>query len=126
MSRTLLQFHSNFRFLGMIAYAAVLTEITLLLIVVINSIILSSLLIRTYKHLSTATILFIFNILLSNVLFVSSLLFLFSEMFYNDIIAHSINEVSKDYVKFENFIKYGLNLCLYGANGPVVCCFKRV
>lgn len=56
-------------------------EFGLLIGVIANTTILSILLIQTHKKLSTTAILFIFNILFSNALFVASFICLFLDLF---------------------------------------------
>lgn len=79
--------------MGRHALWGVYIEIGLLFGIVINSLMLTFLLYETRKHLSTATILFIFNILFSNALFVASFICLFSDMF-SDISYGNIEEVT--------------------------------
>uniref|UniRef100_A0A914CD23 G-protein coupled receptors family 1 profile domain-containing protein n=1 Tax=Acrobeloides nanus TaxID=290746 RepID=A0A914CD23_9BILA len=67
--------------LGKEAWVGVYIEVILVLVVIAITIILSFLLAQTRGHLSTATILFVFNILLSNALFVASFICLFSDFF---------------------------------------------
>uniref|UniRef100_A0A914MRA2 Uncharacterized protein n=1 Tax=Meloidogyne incognita TaxID=6306 RepID=A0A914MRA2_MELIC len=62
------------------ARLGLVVEIGLLFGIVFNTTILSALLYQIRHNLSTATILFIFNILFSNVLFVASFVCLFSNM----------------------------------------------
>ncbi|KAI1728803.1 hypothetical protein DdX_01006 [Ditylenchus destructor] len=70
----------DFESLGHNALLGVYIEFCLLLGIVLNTVVLSALLYQTRNHLSTATILFIFNILFSNALFVASFVCLFSTM----------------------------------------------
>uniref|UniRef100_A0A915D4I1 G-protein coupled receptors family 1 profile domain-containing protein n=1 Tax=Ditylenchus dipsaci TaxID=166011 RepID=A0A915D4I1_9BILA len=70
----------DFEDLGKEALLGVYVETCLLVGIVLNTLFLSVLLYQTRKHLSTATILFIFNILFSNALFVASFVCLFSDM----------------------------------------------
>lgn len=79
--------------LGRQALAGIYVEIALLLGIAVNSLVLSFLLHQTRKYLSTATILFIFNILFSNVLFVASFLCLFSDMIFGEISYGNVEEV---------------------------------
>ena len=67
--------------LGASAQRGVYVELTLLVGIIVNTALLAGLLHQTKKQLSTATILFVFNILFSNVVFVSSFLCLFYELF---------------------------------------------
>uniref|UniRef100_A0A0K0F8H1 G_PROTEIN_RECEP_F1_2 domain-containing protein n=1 Tax=Strongyloides venezuelensis TaxID=75913 RepID=A0A0K0F8H1_STRVS len=70
----------NYQNIGSQALIGVYVEICLLILVIFNTLCLSILLYQTQSHLSTATILFIFNILFSNFLFVSSFGILFSDL----------------------------------------------
>uniref|UniRef100_A0AC35UAI0 G_PROTEIN_RECEP_F1_2 domain-containing protein n=1 Tax=Rhabditophanes sp. KR3021 TaxID=114890 RepID=A0AC35UAI0_9BILA len=70
----------GFQVIGSQAELGIYVELGLLICVVVNSIFLSILLFQTQSHLSTATILFIFNILFSNFLFVASFCVLFSDL----------------------------------------------
>ncbi|KAH7676109.1 Protein R07D5.2, partial [Aphelenchoides avenae] len=72
---------SDFERLGRNARLGVYVEVCLLLGVVVNSAFLAVLLRETRRHLSTATILFVFNILFSNALYVASFVCLFSDLF---------------------------------------------
>ncbi|VDK61215.1 unnamed protein product [Anisakis simplex] len=69
----------QFRKIAKIAEIGLTVEAILLLLVVTNTVMLSILLLKTKDHLSTATILFIFNILFSNVLFIASFVGLFAD-----------------------------------------------
>ena len=69
---------SEFEALGKRSFIGVCIEIVLLISITLNTLILSGLLYQTRRHLSTATILFVFNILFSNTLFVASFICLFS------------------------------------------------
>ncbi|KAE9555719.1 hypothetical protein FO519_001071 [Halicephalobus sp. NKZ332] len=69
----------------------VIVEVALLCLVIFNSMVLSILLMQTKDKLSTATILFIFNILFSNALFVASFGCMFSD-FYEDLPYDNLNE----------------------------------
>uniref|UniRef100_A0A914H2C7 G-protein coupled receptors family 1 profile domain-containing protein n=1 Tax=Globodera rostochiensis TaxID=31243 RepID=A0A914H2C7_GLORO len=75
-------------------------EIALLCGICLNTTILSVLLHHTRHHLSTVTILFIFNILFSNVLFVASFLCLYSDIVldtkYTNPSSNSSQEVEED------------------------------
>lgn len=93
-------YFSVYQILGQRAWFGVKIEMALLVCVTINTVILSVLLVQTRKHLSTATILFIFNILFSNSLFVASFVCLFSDLF-TDLPFISPEEVRK---KEESFI----------------------
>uniref|UniRef100_A0AC34QYR9 G-protein coupled receptors family 1 profile domain-containing protein n=1 Tax=Panagrolaimus sp. JU765 TaxID=591449 RepID=A0AC34QYR9_9BILA len=70
--------------LGQKSLIGVFVEVVLLGLVVINSTLLTVLLLQTKDKLSTATILFIFNILFSNALFLASFVCMFSD-FYDDL-----------------------------------------
>uniref|UniRef100_A0A915AAQ7 G-protein coupled receptors family 1 profile domain-containing protein n=1 Tax=Parascaris univalens TaxID=6257 RepID=A0A915AAQ7_PARUN len=70
----------RFRMIARLAEIGIAIEAFLLVLVIANTIMLSTLLLQTKDHLSTATILFIFNILCSNVLFTASFLCLFSDL----------------------------------------------
>ncbi|KHN88894.1 hypothetical protein Tcan_02618 [Toxocara canis] len=71
----------KFREIARFAEIGFTVEASLLAIVVLNTIMLSTFLLQTKDHLSTATILFIFNILFSNVLFIASFICLFIDFF---------------------------------------------
>nr|CAD2180075.1 unnamed protein product [Meloidogyne enterolobii] len=71
---------NDFSWLASQARLGLVVEIGLLFGIVFNTTILSALLYQIRHNLSTATILFIFNILFSNVLFVASFVCLFSNM----------------------------------------------
>lgn len=66
-------------------------EAGLLTVICSNTILLSFLLLKTYNKLSTATILFVLNIMGSNVAFIFSFLYFFVDLFYQDRYG-SINE----------------------------------
>ncbi|CAD5206727.1 unnamed protein product [Bursaphelenchus okinawaensis] len=72
---------NDFQDLGNSAWFGLKLELGLLSGVAINTFVLSILLVQTRKHLSTATILFIFNILFSNLLFIASFVCLFADFF---------------------------------------------
>jgi len=74
----------EFKSLGHRAALGISLETILLFCILLNTMILSLLLHKTKRHLSTATILFIFNILFSNFLFVASFVCLFSGMLFGD------------------------------------------
>ncbi|TKR93895.1 hypothetical protein L596_008267 [Steinernema carpocapsae] len=69
-----------YNLMGEQAMFSVRVEMVLLCVVVTNTVFLSVLLVQTRGHLSTATMLFIFNILFSNALFIASFVCLFSDL----------------------------------------------
>ncbi|GMT02671.1 hypothetical protein PENTCL1PPCAC_24845, partial [Pristionchus entomophagus] len=75
------------------AWHGIYIEGGLLCLVLLMTIFLTFLLIKTSHHLSTATVLFVFNIIFSNVLFLSSFMFLYSDLI-ND---QTYGRVSDDY-----------------------------
>lgn len=89
------QLFSDFVKIGETAAIGVFVEIILLGAVTFNTVFLSILLHQTKDKLSTATILFIFNILFSNALFVASFVCMFSD-FYDD---DPYGEVAEDQVR---------------------------
>uniref|UniRef100_A0A914Q8G5 G-protein coupled receptors family 1 profile domain-containing protein n=1 Tax=Panagrolaimus davidi TaxID=227884 RepID=A0A914Q8G5_9BILA len=78
--------------IGEHAALGIFIEILLLGAVVFNTVFLSILLHQTKDKLSTATILFIFNILFSNALFVASFVCMFSDFYVED----AYGEVTED------------------------------
>uniref|UniRef100_A0A7E4UYD4 G_PROTEIN_RECEP_F1_2 domain-containing protein n=1 Tax=Panagrellus redivivus TaxID=6233 RepID=A0A7E4UYD4_PANRE len=78
--------------LGTNAYAGIIIEQFLLCCVIFNSVILSILLAQTKEKLSTATILFIFNIMFSNAFYVGS----FICMFLDFLDGATIGDISED------------------------------
>ena len=82
---------SDFVRIGENSAIGILVEILLLILVIFNTVFLSILLHQTKDKLSTATILFIFNILFSNALFVASFVCMFSD-FYDEMPYGSVTE----------------------------------
>lgn len=72
-------FCSDFERLGRSARYGIIAEVGLLVGIGVSTLVLSALLYETRAHLSTATILFVVNILVTNALFVASFVCLFSE-----------------------------------------------
>uniref|UniRef100_A0A914RHP2 G-protein coupled receptors family 1 profile domain-containing protein n=1 Tax=Parascaris equorum TaxID=6256 RepID=A0A914RHP2_PAREQ len=81
-----------------LAEIGIAIEAFLLVLVIANTIMLSTLLLQTKDHLSTATILFIFNILCSNVLFTASFLCLFSDLLDEKPFGQLSDEVGVNYI----------------------------
>ncbi|KAI6178641.1 G-PROTEIN-RECEP-F1-2 domain-containing protein [Aphelenchoides besseyi] len=84
--------YTHFQELGSRSLLGLKIELILLVGVGVNTIVLSVLLIQTRKKLSTATILFIFNVLFSNVLFVASFVCLFLGLFIDLPITGDLHE----------------------------------
>ncbi|KAI6203340.1 G-PROTEIN-RECEP-F1-2 domain-containing protein [Aphelenchoides besseyi] len=84
--------YTHFQELGSRSLLGLKIELILLVGVGVNTIVLSVLLMQTRKKLSTATILFIFNVLFSNVLFVASFVCLFLGLFIDLPITGDLHE----------------------------------
>ncbi|KAJ1372620.1 hypothetical protein KIN20_034814 [Parelaphostrongylus tenuis] len=81
----------KFRSLALRAWRSFYVELCLLGLVVFNTILLTVLLFKTKRSLSTATVLFVFNIMFSNLLFFCSFVFFMRDLF-NDKSYGSVNE----------------------------------
>ncbi|VDO35166.1 unnamed protein product [Haemonchus placei] len=84
----------KFRSLANRAWRSFYAELCLLVLVLFNTFLLAGLLLKTKRSLSTATVLFVFNIMFSNLLFFSSFVFFMGAVF-DDRPYGSVNE---DYV----------------------------
>ncbi|XGW20564.1 hypothetical protein V3C99_003953 [Haemonchus contortus] len=84
----------KFRSLANRAWRSFYAELCLLVLVLFNTFLLAGLLLKTKRSLSTATVLFVFNIMFSNLLFFSSFVFFMGAIF-DDRPYGSVNE---DYV----------------------------
>lgn len=89
-----------YRMIARLAEIGLAIEAFLLVLVIANTIMLSTLLLQTKDHLSTATILFIFNILFSNVLFTASFICLFSDLLDEKPFGQLSDEVSANYISW--------------------------
>ncbi|VDP39804.1 unnamed protein product [Heligmosomoides polygyrus] len=81
----------KFRSLSTRAWHSFYVELCLLVLVIFNTILLAMLLLKTKRSLSTATVLFVFNIMFSNLLFFSSFVFFMGPLF-DDRAFGSVNE----------------------------------
>uniref|UniRef100_A0A1I7W8V0 G protein-coupled receptor n=1 Tax=Heterorhabditis bacteriophora TaxID=37862 RepID=A0A1I7W8V0_HETBA len=71
----------KFRVLSDRAWLGFYIELSLLCLVSFNTVLLAVLLLKTKRVLSTATVLFVFNIMFSNLLFLCSFIFFFIDLF---------------------------------------------
>ncbi|CAB3410370.1 unnamed protein product [Caenorhabditis bovis] len=83
----------SYRSLAEYALLGFRVEAVLLIAVFFNTVLLAFLLLKTRKNLSTATVLFVFNIMFSNVLFMMSFSFFFIDL----ISSKSYGAVNEDY-----------------------------
>ncbi|GMT31046.1 hypothetical protein PFISCL1PPCAC_22343 [Pristionchus fissidentatus] len=104
----------KFRALSDEAWHGIYIEGALLCLVLLMTIFLTFLLIKTSRSLSTATVLFVFNIIFSNVLFLSSFMFLYSDLLSDETygkVAEDFSEKSANLIVAET-----LQTHLFGSN----------
>ncbi|KAK6729173.1 hypothetical protein RB195_006300 [Necator americanus] len=85
----------KYRSLSNRAWRSFYVELCLLVLVMFNTILLAVLLLKTKRSLSTATVLFVFNIMFSNLLFFCSFLFFMRDLFDD----HPYGNVNEDYME---------------------------
>lgn len=117
---------NDIRIIAQFAKIGLFIEAILLLFVLLNTLILSVLLWYSHKKLSTATVLFIINIIFSNTLFIISFIFLLSQVINDNPFGTLDDEILDSSLPAPLTIAEALNAHLFTASGFIALTIQEM